>query len=53
MLISDAFVGTIVTSTTGECFEVKGDFEVTATVTWSGNLGYVDCNACTTANPCA
>lgn len=52
MLISDAFVGTIVTSTTGECFEVKSSFEVTATVTWSGNLGYVDCSTCITANPC-
>jgi hypothetical protein len=52
MLIPDAFVGTIVTSTTRECFEVKSSFEATATVTWSGNPGYVDCSTCTIANPC-
>jgi hypothetical protein len=52
MMIPAALIGTVVTSTTDECFFINGNIELVATVTWSGDLGFEDCNACTTFNPC-
>ena len=56
MIISNAFIGSVVTSTTGECYTVTSNFELIETVTWSGNeipsTYGVDCNECQTSNPC-
>jgi hypothetical protein len=55
MVIPAAFIGSTVTSTTGDCYFINSNIELVATLTWSGNEvpgEYLDCNECTTFNPC-
>jgi hypothetical protein len=56
MIISAAFIGSVVTSTTGECFTVDDSKAFIATVTWSGNetpsTYGAFCEPCQVSNPC-
>jgi hypothetical protein len=56
MLIANAFIGSVVTSTTGECFTINSNIGFEASVTWSGNETPTtygsDCVPCQASYPC-